>query len=60
VPVAKQPILFMALAGLVTVGVVMWFLMVVLGVSAAAVSSIDAAASMDANLMRTMVAVMEG
>jgi hypothetical protein len=61
VPVAKQPQLFMALAGLVTVGVVMWFLMVVLGVSAAAaVSSIDAAASMDANLMRTMVAVMGG
>jgi hypothetical protein len=52
--------LLMALAGLVTVGVVMWFLMVVVGVSAAAVSSIDAAASMDANLMSTMIAVMGG
>jgi hypothetical protein len=51
----------MAFAALVTVGVVMWFLMVVDGVSsAAAVSSIDAAARTDTNLMRTMVTVMGG
>jgi hypothetical protein len=48
-----------ALAALVTVGVVMGFLMVEDGVSwAAAVSSNDAAARADANLMRTMVMVM--
>jgi hypothetical protein len=52
--------LVIALAATVVVGVVMGFLMeVVVGVSsAAAVSSIDAAARTDTNLMRTMVAVM--
>jgi hypothetical protein len=58
VPVAKHPMLTMALAGLMTVGVVMGFLMVEVGVSSAAtVSSIDAAARADTNLMRTMVVV---
>jgi hypothetical protein len=60
VAVAKQPMLVIALAATVVVGVVMGFLMlVVVGVSsAAAVSSIDAAARTDTNLIRTMVAVM--
>jgi hypothetical protein len=49
----------MALAAIVVVGVVIGFLMVVEGVSSAAtVSSIEAAARTDTNLMRTMVAVM--
>jgi hypothetical protein len=50
----------MALAALVTVGVVMWFLTVVEGVSsaAAAVSSTAAAARADVNLMSTMVVEM--
>jgi hypothetical protein len=61
VGVAKQPTLTMALAGLVTVGVVIGFLMVVEGVSSAAtVSSIEAAARTETNLMRTMIAVMGG
>jgi hypothetical protein len=50
----------MALAGSVVVGVVMGFFMIVgvaVVVCAAAVSSSDAAARADANVMRTMVAV---
>ena len=54
--------LCISLAGRVTVGVVMGFLIVVVGVSpwAAAVSSIDAAAKADTSLMRTMAVVLRG
>jgi hypothetical protein len=53
--------LTIAAAALVVVGVVIGFLMVVEDVSSAAtVSNIEAAARTETNLMRTMVAVMEG
>lgn len=47
--------LVMALAGFVTVGVVMGFLMVGVPVSAEAMATMEAAARADANLKETMV-----
>lgn len=54
-PVSKQPMLVMALAGFVTVGVVMGSLMVGVPVWAEAMAIMEAAARAEANVKETMV-----